>query len=91
MKSGSLQIVNTLRQMLAGKAIHAFQFHDDLTFHYDVSKVLADAFSFVANRKTDLGFRVKPPAEPARESERVHKLFRGIQHLTTWKFQTPSR
>jgi hypothetical protein len=58
MKSGRLQIVNTLRQMLAGKAIHAFQFHNDLAFDYDVSEVLADAFSLVGDRKADLGLRI---------------------------------
>jgi len=60
-KAGCLQIVDALRQMLAGKAIHALEFHDEFAFDYEVGEVFTDAFSFVANWKADLSFRIKAP------------------------------
>jgi len=47
--------------MLAGKAIHALEFHDEFAFDYEVGEVFTDAFSFVANWKADLSFRIKAP------------------------------
>ena len=48
-------------KMLAGKAIHAFQFHNEFGFDDDVSQVFTDAVAFVANWKADLSLRVRAP------------------------------
>jgi len=43
--------MDALRQMLVGKAVHALQFHDDLSRDQQIGPILAAVLRFVTNWK----------------------------------------
>src|SRR6266542_5689989 len=58
-ESGGLQIVDTLRQVLIGKILHAFDLYQQAIFDHQVRGIRADVPALVRDREGSLGLHPK--------------------------------